>query len=400
MFICRSRSPRSRTQEEVRTNRTMKRVTNNPTPLSLTKDLISFNTSDPPGHEEACAKFLGNFLEDGGFAVGYYELAQGRLSIIATITGGTDKPPLCFSGHIDTVPFDESRWSKDPLGGETADGKIFGRGTSDMKAGIAAMVVAALRLARMPKRSAGIKLAFTAGEEAGCQGARYLVQLKGVLGDAGALVVGEPTSNYPLVGHKGAYWLEAHTSGATAHGSMPHRGDNAIYKAARAITRLEQCTFDVTHPVMGSPTINVGTITGGTNINVVPDHAVFGIDLRTVRGQKNSPILESLQSWVGSEVELRPILDAPSIFTDPTNDWVQEVFAITEQIIGEHPVPRCATYFTDASVLTPALGNPPTIILGPGEASMAHRSDEFCHISRIEEAVEAYFAIGQRWLDG
>ena len=302
--------------------------------------------------------------------------------------------------HIDTAPLGEVAWSRDPFNSECEGDEIYGRGTSDMKGGIAAMVIACLRLAQFARGTAGIVLVLTAGEETGCQGANHLARLGNVLGKAGAIIVGEPTSNYPIIGHKGAFWLKAHTSGITAHGSMPEQGDNAIYKAARAVMALEKFDFNVSpHPILGLPTHNIGTIVGGLNINSVPDRTTIGIDIRTIPGQSKRQIYQDLQSALGEEVELEWLADAGSISTDPDNSWVQEVFEIMEPILGEKPEPGGVTYFTDASALTPALGDPPTVILGPGDATMAHKTDEFCKISNIEAAAEAYFEIARKWCE-
>jgi succinyl-diaminopimelate desuccinylase len=366
--------------------------------LSLTRKLLSFNTITPPGQEHDCTKYIGKLLEDDGFKTSYYEFAKGRTSLIAQMGGNGDKAPICFTGHIDTVPLGAVDWKKDPFIGEIDGNKIYGRGSTDMKGGVAAMIVAAITLARVSNSKAGITLVITAGEETGCQGARYLAELGNVLGKAGAIVVGEPTSNYPLVGHKGALWLEAHTTGVTAHGSTPEQGVNAIYKAAHAITRLQKYNFNVLpHPILGLPTLNIGTVSGGMNINSVPDRAVIGIDIRTIPGQGNNRVYEELQLYLGEEVELKPIVDVGGISTDPQHNWVQQVFEVMERFLHERPLVRGATYFTDASILASAFDNPPTVILGPGELTMAHRTDEFCYISKIEDAVEAYIEIAKKW---
>ncbi|MCG2779115.1 MAG: M20 family metallopeptidase [Desulfobacterales bacterium] len=346
--------------------------------LSLTRKLISFNTVNPPGQEYDCAEYLASLLEDGGFKVTLYEFSERRTSLIAQIGSYGDKAPICFAGHMDTVPLGGKRWEKDPFSGEVDGDKVFGRGSSDMKGGLAAMVVAALRLANIANRNAGITLVCTSSEETGCQGAHHLARLGNALGEAGALLIGEPTSNYPLVGHKGALWLEVSTSGVTAHGSMPEQGENAIYKAAQVVTQLQAYKFDISpHPLLGAPTLNVGTISGGMNINSVPDRAVIGVDIRTIPDQRNRDVYENLQSYLGQEVEIERIVDAGSIITEPGHEWVQEVFDIMEPFCRKRPVARGVTYFTDASVLTPAFGNPPTLILGPGEPAMAHKLDEF-----------------------
>ena len=366
--------------------------------LSLTRKLLAFNTINPPGHELQCAEYLGKILENGGFKTNFYEFEEGRKNLIARLEGRDNKLPICFTGHIDTVPLGAAQWNKDPFKGEAEDDKIYGRGSTDMKGGIAAMVIACLRLAELSNGTAGITLIITVSEETGCQGAQHLARIGNALEKAGALIVGEPTSNYPLIGHKGALFLEAQTRGIAAHGSMPEKGVNAIYKAAQAVRKLERFDFNFPpHPIFGSPTLNVGTITGGVNINSVPDQASIGIDIRTVPGQMNKDVYETLQTYLGKNVELECLIDAEPVSTDPKHEWIQEVFEIMGTFIEEKPVPRVASYFTDASALTPALGNPPTVILGPGESEMAHKTDEFCYISKIEEATEAYVEIVRKW---
>jgi len=366
--------------------------------LSLTRELLAFNTMNPPGQERACAEYLGKLLEDGGFETDLYEFAEGRTSLVARIQGNSYSAPICFTGHIDTVPLGATRWTKDPFKGVIEGGRVYGRGASDMKGGVAAMIIAALRVAELSKGRAGLSMVITAGEETGCEGAYFLAAHGSALGKAGTIVVGEPTSNFPIVGHKGALWIEARATGMAAHGSMPEKGINAIYKAAQAVTRLQDFDFEpVPHTLLGSPTLNVGTITGGMNINSVPDQALIGIDIRTTPPQSNKEVYEKLMSYLGQELEFNRLIDVEGIATDPQDKWVQEVFEVMELFLEERPVARGVTYFTDASVLTTALGNPPTIILGPGEPGMAHKTDEYCDISKIEQAREVYLEIARRW---
>jgi succinyl-diaminopimelate desuccinylase len=202
-------------------------------------------------------------------------------------------------------------------------------------------------------------------------------------GQAGALVVAEPTTNRPLCRHKGALWLKTTTRGVTAHGSMPDKGVNAIYAAARAVGRLEAFDF------------NVGTLHGGLNINSVPDRAEIGIDIRTIPGMGHGLLRDHIASYLGPEVELAPVVDVESVWTDPAHPWMREVFCGDGQ--DNVPIVETAPYFTDASALTPALGDVPTLILGPGHAHMAHQTDEWCECSRIEEAVAIYARLIAAW---
>ncbi len=288
----------------------------------------------------------------------YYSFGEGRVSLVATIGGSGSKLPVCFTGHIDTVPLGAAPWRMDPFAADTDSGMLYGRGTSDMKCGVAAFTVAALGMAKHLASTCGVSLVITAGEETGCEGAFHLYR-DGVLGRAGALVVAEPTSNYPFVGHKGVLWLRAKTRGVTAHGSMPEKGVNAVYKAAHAASRLEQFRFsNPPHALMGQATLNVGTFHGGLNINSVPDQAEIGVDIRTVPTVDHKQLIRVLAEQLGSEVELETLMDLEAVYTEPRNPWIQSVFEIMTPILGEAPKPRVATYFTDAAALNRAYSNP------------------------------------------
>jgi succinyl-diaminopimelate desuccinylase len=366
--------------------------------LELTRQLIRFDTINPPGAEGICARHVGRLLEEANFSVTFHELPEERPSLVARIGGSASRPPLCFTGHLDTVPLGVQPWRHDPFAGEVAGGRLYGRGSSDMKGGVAAFMTAALRLAPRLTGTPGLVLVITAGEETGCQGAQHLAALGGVLGQAGAIVAGEPTGNYPCVGHKGLLWLVARTTGVTAHGSMPERGDNAVHKAARAVNRLEWFRFGVPpHPVLGAPTLNVGLISGGLNINSVPDSATIGIDVRTLPDQKHQAVLERLAHYLGDEVQLAPVMDLAGVWTETDDPWIQEVYEVVTPVLGARPAVRGAPYVTDASVLTPAYGGVPTVILGPGEMALAHQTDEYCAVRRLEEAVVLYEEIARRW---
>lgn len=370
--------------------------------VELTRKLVRFNTINPPGAERACAEWLADQLTRAGFQVDVIPFGDGRAQLIARKGGIDGKAPIGFTGHLDTVPLGAQPWSAEPHAGAIVDGRLYGRGSSDMKSGVAAFAGACIDLAGRLEGSPGVVLIITAGEETGCAGAAALAAGPARLPKVGALVVAEPTGNCPLVGHKGALWLEAVSKGVTAHGSMPEKGINALYKAARAVTALQEFDFNVArHRVLGAPTLNVGTMSAGLNINSVPDRAAFGIDIRTIPGQTHARIREDLArylaSYLGDKVELTTLLDAQSVWTDPGNAWIRTVVRLAREIAGVGDETGGAPYFTDASVLTPALGSPPTAIIGPGELALAHQTDEYCLVSRIEEATELYARLIRDW---
>jgi succinyl-diaminopimelate desuccinylase len=365
---------------------------------ALTRELLAFNTINPPGMERACARRLGAILEDAGYAVAFHEYAEARTSLIATI-GGAAKPPICFTGHMDTVPLGAAPWKHDAFAGETDGDRVYGRGSTDMKSGIAAFVSAAVELAPLAARSPGITLVITAGEEIGCEGARYLADHR-ILDRAGALVVAEPTANYPYIGHKGLAWFEVETHGVTAHGSMPEVGDNAIVKMARVIDDLGRFRFPLeSHAVMGKPTLNVGTIRGGLNTNSVPDEACITVDTRTVPGIDHTHLCKSLEALLAPRgATVRKIVDCASLYTEPSDEWVQRVFAACTPFLDGRPTPKTITFSTDGADLKRGFGGAiPAVVLGPGEPMLAHQTDEWCSTARIEQSVDLFRTLMRDW---
>jgi len=366
--------------------------------LALARRLIALDTINPPGNESAAAHLLGDLLAGAGYETRYFDFAPGRTTLLATLAGSDDRLPIGFTGHLDTVPLGAAPWTHDAFGGDVVDDRLYGRGASDMKAAVAAMVVMALRHVAVRGRKAGIMLVITAGEETSCEGARHLAGSVDLGGRVGALVVGEPTANQPLIAHKGCVRYRISTRGVSAHGSMPEQGVNAIHRMAEVIHQLRDFDFRTgAHPLLGSPTLNIGTIAGGANINSVADAASIGVDIRLVPGQREDSLMARLQAELGEDVSIERLEGAASIETDPAHPWIQGVFDVMERVLGERPRPGGVPYFTDASVLTQAFGNPPTIILGPGQPEMAHKTDEFCRVSLLETSVEGYAEIAGRW---
>lgn len=365
--------------------------------VQLTTRLVRHDTVNPPGNEQACIEDLANILADAGFETTIVPFADGRPNLVAKMGAGqTAAPALCFSGHVDTVPFGDTPWSFDPLGGELRDGKVLGRGTSDMKAGVAAMVTACLAEREKLRAGPGVVLVITAAEETGCQGATAVVRSLD-LGQIEGVIVGEPTNNQLYFGHKGALWLEAVATGVTAHGSMPHLGVNAIEKAADQIQRLRGFDLPVTPgAALGALTLNIGRIEGGLNINSVPDRCRFTVDLRSNEHTDHKALLEALRAWCGSDLTLDCIMDIPSVWTAPQSAFALRVAWARRRVTGKGgPEPLFANYFTDGAILQGADKSIPVMILGPGDPTLAHKTDETCDIARIRQAEAIYRALIQ-----
>lgn len=367
-------------------------------PVLLTQRLVQAESVNPPGDTSGVAAILRSVLEPAGFAVTSADTPEGGENLLAVLPGEGGRAPLCLTGHMDTVPLGAAPWRQDPFGGRIRGGRMYGRGVSDMKAGLAALSAAAVGLADMDRRAADVVLVLTAAEETGCLGAKVLAGSGLLPSRAGALVVAEPTACRPLVGHKGALWVRAQFTGKAAHGSMPGCGINAVDLAIRAAVELPRLLSDYCpHPLLGSPTASIGTFQGGGKVNVVPDRAVLEADLRTLPGMDHAGLLDGLRRlW--PEAAITAFADVPPVLTDPEDPFVTLALDILEGQEGVRPTVGAVSYFTDASVLAAALGRPPVLLFGPGEPGQAHQTDESCPVAAITRAADFYLALARGWL--
>jgi succinyl-diaminopimelate desuccinylase len=370
-----------------------------PDPVALAQRLLATPSMTPPGDTAAAAALLVPLLQQAGFAITLHDTPRGGRNLLAVLPGAGTIAPLCLTGHLDTVPLGDAHWSVDPFGGAIRDGRLYGRGASDMKAGVAALVAAAVETARFPARAADVVLILTAEEESGSQGAMALADAHLLPRRASALLVAEPTACRPLLGHKGALWVRASFAGKAAHGSMPQLGDNAVDKAVRAAATLPALLGGYApHPLLGAPTASIGTLHGGGKVNIVPDRAVLEVDLRSLPGMDHADLLDRLQAlWPQAVLEV--LTDLPPVLTPPEHPLVRTAQDVLEALEGERPEPGTVSFFTDASILTAALGHPPVLLFGPGEPGQAHQTDEYCPVHTISEATAFYTAFARRWLE-
>lgn len=359
--------------------------------VQLTQQLLALNTINPPGSEEPCIKLIESWLKELGLDVELHYFAPNRCNLLAK-TPGTFKHYLTFTGHVDTVPLGLQKWRFSPWGEDINQGRLYGRGSSDMKGAIAAFIIALSR-ALDAGLTQGVMLLITGGEETGCEGAKALLKERAIA-PVSSLIVGESTDNQPVIGHKGALWLRCQSYGVTAHGAMPHLGDNAIYKTASAIHKIQSFEVGPSHAIMAEPTLNVGRVEGGININSVPDKSQFDVDIRTHPELNHAQIKQRLCQHLGEQVEIESLMDLPAVLTQTSDPWLHEVRKICEQHNHKSsPEKQIVSYFSDASVLMQALNHPPCVILGPGSPDQAHQTDEYCLLENLYKSCDIYQAI-------
>lgn len=369
--------------------------------ISLTRDLVQFNTTNPPGNETPAIEMLAARLQRSGFETTLvpYTDGENRSHVVGRLRGSGERPGLLFSGHVDVVPPGQVAWTTDPFGGEIRDGLLYGRGSCDMKGGVAALVVAAEAVARSGRALRGdLVVAVTADEERNCLGADALV-LEPLFAGLGSVIVAEPTSLGLYVAEKGALWVEVRTFGKTAHASMPHLGANAVSALAEFLVRWE-AAYSTTDPVdalLGTPTLNVGTIQGGVKTNVVADRCVAQLDMRTVPPLEHADLVRSMEALLNEIVARRPgvrwelslLSNRPPVSCPADSELALSLAGAVRDLAGVDPTPRGVPYCTEACVWVPELGIP-AVICGPGSPGMAHQPDEYVPTGELEAAALVY----------
>jgi succinyl-diaminopimelate desuccinylase len=374
--------------------------------VRLLTECVQLPTVNPPGHEKLAADWLAAELERRGFSPSVDDLGGDRANIVTVLRGTGEKPALVFNGHLDVVPVGDTPWTHEPFGGVRVNGRLYGRGTSDMKSGLIAMVMAVDALKQAGARLKGdLILSGVADEETGALGAKSWVQADGLQG-VGAIVIGEPTNLEVYIAEKGACWLELTTYGKTAHGSMPDLGINAVMHMTTALHALTQLSLPFQpHPLFDKPTMNVGTIAGGHKTNVVPDRCTATIDLRTLPGMAHEDVLQYIRQTLEGlretipqfSYELRVIAERRPVASDPQAPIVEATLAILKAQ-GRHETPKATPgYATDASVFQPASGAP-FLIFGPGIPQLAHQPNEYVEIDTYLKSIELYCELAVKYL--
>jgi len=373
--------------------------------ISLTKELIKVNTTNPPGNELPAAEFLASWMEKHGYEVHIQKIEKNRGNVVGIIKGTGEKPALILNGHLDVVPAGRlEEWSYDPFGAEVVENKIYGRGSTDMKGAVAAMTVAGYMIAKENVKLKGdLIVSAVAGEEVNSIGAKYFAETDWFRNSMG-IVIGEPTAMDLVVAHKGALWVKIKTYGKAAHGSLPHLGVNAILHMVEVIRKLAKYKFKY-EPVklLTPPTMNIGTIRGGIKTNVVPDYCEITVDMRTLPSQKHEELIEDLNNILkelGEKIpnfkaELEIVNNRKPLLTDPKSPLVLEAKKAYREVFGIEPEPKGVTYYTDASEFLLHPGCPPIIIIGPGRIELAHKPNEYVEIDLLAKSLKYYYALSK-----
>jgi acetylornithine deacetylase/succinyl-diaminopimelate desuccinylase family protein len=363
-------------------------------------DLVSINSVNPqypggPG-ESAMADYIAEYCQKHFIPFEFQTVFEGRRNVIARIEGNPAGRTLLWEAHMDTAS--ELGMCRDPFLPVREDNRLYGRGSCDTKAGLAAMMHA-LKIVRQSDVTpeASVVLVAAVDEEYSFQGVVKFLE-KGIHADGA--IVSEPTGLDTVIASKGTLRWRLRTRGRAAHSSKPHLGINAISKMAEILTAMEEqfppLFLQRHHPLLGSPTLNVGVICGGVQINQVPDSCTIEIDRRLLPGETKESVWRELEALLASlcvnDAQLKVEMDAPIL-----EDWpletasseriVQVVSNISREVTGHGQIVG-VPYGSDASKL--ARAGIPSIIFGPGSIDQAHAADEYVDLDQVALAAEIF----------
>jgi succinyl-diaminopimelate desuccinylase len=367
--------------------------------IRLLSDLVRIPSVNPHisggAGEGGLARFLTAHLRGLGLAPLVIEVAPGRPNVLATAPGKPGGRHLLFEAHMDTVS--PSHGQVEPFVPRLEGSRLYGRGACDTKGSMAAMLMALATVIPSANRAATVSVAFTMGEELGHEGARHLAA-SGFRADGA--IVGEPTGLDVVVAHKGVARWRMTTVGRSAHSANPEVGINAIGMMARLIRALdERLVPELTqrrHPLLGPPTLSIGRIAGGTEVNVVPDRCTIEVDRRMLPGETWGSVKGELERLLagldGEGASLQVTIEEPYQETEgmevAAESWiVRTAEEAVRRIDGRHPV-RGVPYCTDASSI--AAAGIPCMVLGPGHIEQAHTSAEYVEIQQVVKAAAIY----------
>ena len=374
--------------------------------VGLARALVRIDSGNPslvpgaPG-EGAIAQFLARVLRAWGMNVELHEVAPGRPNVVAHLGGGGGGRSLMFNGHLDVVGVDGM--VHPPFDADERDGRLFGRGSSDMKAGVAAMCAAAARAAADGGLPGQIIVAAVVDEEFESLGTRALVA-RGTRADAA--IVTEPTRLAIMPAHKGFVWLDVALRGRAAHGSRWDIGIDAIRHAGLLLAELDRIDTEVLpareHPLLGRPSVHASLIEGGAGMSTYPERCLLRLERRTIPGERLADVVAEVEGACARVRARRPTFAADvtvGVTQSPsdveTGAPIVRALDAALRACGEAVRVEGMSAWTDAAILNDA--GIPAVCFGPGDITLAHAAEEYVIIDEIERATTVLTGLARQW---
>lgn len=364
--------------------------------VQILKDLIAINSVN--GNELEVAQYLHKLLKKYGIESKIDEFGDQRANLVAEVGNKASQKILGITGHMDTVAVNEKDWQYPPFKATIIDDKLYGRGSSDMKSGLAAQIISLIELkeANQLPQNGKIRLIITAGEEYGTPGANRL-QDQNIAQDLSALLVGEPTGGNIIFAHSGSMNYEVISEGRAFHSSKPEKGINAIQGLVEFINREKDLFNDIEKdPYLGELKHSITIIEGGNQVNIIPDKASLKGNIRPTAIFPNQKVIERLQNLVNEinqnsdyKLTLNVFQSFQPIATKPENDFVQLALRAAKNNFKD-PKLDIINGATDASVFTLRRPDLPVVVLGPDKWDQAHKTNEYTTLSSYLATIETY----------
>ncbi|MDI6529341.1 acetylornithine deacetylase [Pseudomonas otitidis] len=366
------------------------------TSLDLLERLVAFPTVSRDSNL-ALIGFIRDYLAGHGVASELFLNAEGTKANLFATLGPTDRGGVVLSGHTDVVPVDGQAWTRDPFRLSESEGRLYGRGTADMKGFIASVLAAVPAFLAQPLRLP-VHLAFSYDEEVGCLGVRSLLDALAQRPNRPRLcLIGEPTELRPVLGHKGKLAMRCQVHGAACHSAYAPQGVNAIEYAARLIGHLGEIGEELARHEHHDPrfdppysTVQTGLIEGGRALNIVPAECRFDFEVRALPGFDAQQVVTRLDRYAqaelvprmqavqpGTGIRFEPLGSYPGLATDAASEAAELVALISgSRDFGTVAFGTEGGLFHEAGI--------PTVVCGPGSMDQGHKPDEFVTLAQLE----------------
>lgn len=351
-------------------------------------EIPSVNSHD---REQCVAEYIASYFQEHGIEASVQYIDDTHANVEAFVPGRDSGRTILWNGHLDTVPYGSlEEWRTDPASAVLEDGKLYARGASDMKSGLAAMVYALCHAQEPP--ACNIQFFGTCDEEKGGAGAKAVLEKKRMR-EAKCLLIGEPTGMALGIAQKGCIWLELLVRGKTSHGAYPEEGISAVHHGVHMAEGLKSYVEAHSFGILGHATAQITMIQGGTAPNMTADECRILMDIRIVPGLTKEMVLSRAAELLLEEQRQAAGLSADfSVLNFRRSIEIDEnhpMSAALRRIVQAHGYEGGnigINYFTDASVLDPA-GEKNVLLFGPGEPSMAHKPNEYVSVKKYEDAI-------------
>lgn len=368
--------------------------------LTILKDMLNIETVNGMNNEFELANYINSLFHDYGIESKIINIDEGLVNIIAIIKGKNELQKIIFNGHLDTVPYGNiDLWNHSPSKSFEDNSKIYARGASDMKSGLAAMVCSFCMIAEsgiLPNKT--IIFIGTSDEERNGVGAQAIAKSH-IIEGSDALIIGEPTYNKIGLAEKGCIWLECNFTGKTSHGAYPEKGINSIEVGYAFYKRLNEYVCMFSNKLLGNSTISLNKINGGIFPNMVPDKCLFLFDIRPVLPLNSTSLLKQITIIINElkkefgkfSVDYKILNNRRALEVSKENQMVSE-FAKSVKRISKTSVKYTGiNFFSDGSLIVNNNDKLPIFLFGPGDPELAHKPNENVKINLYVQAIEIFF---------